>query len=89
MSTSEITKTVTDLQELKRMREDLDAEIAALEDSIKAHMGDTETLTAGPYKVTWKTVTSSRIDTRALKSALPDVAAQYTITSTARRFTVA
>jgi len=89
MTTAEIIKTLTDLQELKRMQEDLETEISALTDAIKAEMGEAELLTAGPYKVTWKPVTTSRIDTAALKKALPDVAAQYTRTTTARRFLVA
>lgn len=88
MSTSEIITTVSELQELVRMSEELNSEIETLRDKIKAVMGDSELLIAGPYKVTWKTVTSSRLDTSALKKALPDVAAQYTKTSTTRRFEV-
>lgn len=88
MSTPEIITTVSELQELVRMSEELNSEIEALRDKIKAVMGDSELLIAGPYKVTWKTVTSSRLDTSALKKALPDVAAQYTRTSTTRRFEV-
>lgn len=88
MSITEITAKVTEYQELKRMLEEIEAEMSALQDEIKAHMGVSELLIAGPYKVTWKTVTSSRLDTTALKKALPDVAAQYTRTSTTRRFEV-
>lgn len=88
MSTAEITAKVTELQELRRMQEELEAEITALTDAIKGIMGEAETLTAGPYKITYKPVTSSRIDTAALKKALPDIAAQYTKTTTTRRFTV-
>lgn len=91
MSASEIaaiTATVTQLQELRRMQEELTAEIEALTDAIKAAMGAQELLLAGPYKVTWKPVTSSRIDTTALKKALPDIAAQYTKTTTTRRFEI-
>lgn len=88
MSTSEIAAKVTEYQELKRMAEELEAEISAIQDEIKTVMGDSELLIAGPYKVTYKTVTSSRLDTTALKKALPDVAAQYTKTSTTRRFEV-
>lgn len=88
MSTPEIITTVSELQELVRMSEELNSEIEALKDKIKTIMGDSELLIAGPYKVTWKTVTSSRLDTSALKKALPDVAAQYTRTSTTRRFEV-
>lgn len=88
MSTSEITAKLTEYQELKRMAEELEAEIAAIQDEIKTVMGDSELLIAGPYKVTYKYITSSRLDTSALKKALPDVAAQYTRTSTTRRFEV-
>ena len=88
MSITEITAKVTEYQELKRMLEEIEAEMTALQDEIKAHMGDSELRMAGPYKVTYKNVTSSRVDTTALKKALPDIAAQYTKTTTTRRFTV-
>ena len=88
MSISEITSLVSDLQELVRMSEELKAEIEDRKDRIKAYMGDDEILIAGPYKVLYKTVSSSRLDTTALKKALPDIAAQYTTTSTTRRFEV-
>ena len=80
---------IRELKEMKLMREELDAEIAAIEDAIKAEMGSSEELTAGPYKVTWKPVTSSRLDTKALRAELPDVAARYMTTTTIRRFCVA
>ena len=79
---------VRELMELKRMKEELEAEITAAEDAIKAAMGSEETLIAGAYKVSWKNFTSSRIDTAALKKALPDVAAAYTKQTTIRRFSV-
>ena len=79
---------VHELMELKRMKEELEAEIAAAEDAIKAVMGDEELLTAGAYKVSWKTFTSSRVDTTALKKALPDVAEQFTKQTKSRRFSI-
>ena len=79
---------IKELMELKRMKEEIEAEIAAAEDAIKAVMGDEELLTAGAYKVSWKTFTSSRVDTTALKKALPEVAAAYTKTTTGRRFSI-
>ena len=69
--------------------EEAQTEAEAIKDTLKAYMGDSEELRAGEYKVTWKTVTSARIDTRALTKALPDVAAAFTRTSTVRRFAVA
>ena len=88
MSTPTLENTIHEILELKRMREELDAAITSLEDSIKAVMGDEEHLTAGAYKVSWKTFTSSRVDTTALRKALPDIAAQYTKQTTARRFSI-
>lgn len=79
---------IRELQELKRMREDLEAEITALEDAIKAGMGEREELTAGAYKVTWKPVTSRRIDTAAMKKALPDVCERFMKETVVRRFCV-
>lgn len=88
MSTPTLENTIHEILELKRMREELDTEIASLEDNIKAVMGDKEHLTAGSYKVSWKTFTSSRVDTTELKKELPNIAAQYTKQTTARRFTI-
>ena len=88
MSSSELLKVVTGLQELKRMQEELQAEIEAAQDSIKEIMGAAEEMTVGAFRITWKNVTTSRLDTTALKKNLPDIAAQYTKTSTTRRFTI-
>ena len=88
MSNPTLESTIHEILDLKRMREELDAEITALEDSIKAAMGEEERLTAGAYNVSWKTFTSSRVDTTALKKELPDIAAHYTKKTTARRFSI-
>ena len=85
----DITTTAHELKELRLMREELDAEITTLEDAIKASMGDQEQITAGPYKITWKAVVSSRLDAKALKSALPEVAERFTLTTMTRRFLIA
>ena len=79
---------IRELQELKRIREELEAEITALEDAIKTGMGEREELTAGAYKVTWKPVASRRIDTAAMKKALPDVCERFMRETIVRRFCV-
>lgn len=56
---------IHELRELRRMADELAAEIDTIQDAIKAEM------------------------TAALKKALPDLAAQFTKTSTVRRFSVA
>lgn len=89
MSINEIEMKVKELRQLQALIDEAEAEADAIRDAIKAQMGDAEELRAGEYKITWKAVTTSRLDTAALKKALPDVAAQFTRTSTTRRFCVA
>ena len=79
---------VKELMELRRMSEELQAEIDALQEAVKEFMGSEETMIAGAFKVNYKSVTSSRLDSSALKRELPDVAARYAKQSTTRRFTV-
>jgi len=88
MSNPNMESQIKELLELKRMREELDVEIAAAEDAIKAIMGDEETLLAGAFKVSWKNFTSSRLDSTALKKAMPEIAAQFTRQTTIRRFSI-
>jgi len=78
-----------ELRQLLALIEEAQTEAEAIRDTIKAHMGDTEEVRVGEYKITWKPVTSSRLDTTALKRAVPDLVAQFTKTSTVRRFCVA
>ena len=89
MGMNEMESKIRELRQLQALIDEATAEAEAIKDAIKAHMGDTEELRAGEYKVTWKAVTSSRLDTTALKKALPDVAERFTKTTTSRRFCVA
>lgn len=89
MSTNEMERKARELRQLQALIEEAQQEAEALKDAIKAAMGDAETITTGEYKITWKSVTSARIDTGALRKALPDVAAAFTKETTVRRFCVA
>lgn len=84
-------KAVQELRELRCMADELAGEIESITDSIKAHMdaAGVDTINGTDWKVTYKAVTSSRLDTNALKKALPDLAQQFTKTTTARRFCIA
>lgn len=85
MDTNEMIAKITTLQELKRLRDELDAEIESAQDEIKVAMGDTETGVFGPYKVTYKPVISNRLDTTAIKKAFPaETLAPYMRASTSR-----
>jgi predicted phage-related endonuclease len=91
MSTIELSGKIKELRELRRMAEELEEEITGLEDTIKARMTaeDTDTLTGTDYKVTWKTVRSTRFDPAAFKSTHAELYQQYSKQTESRRFVVA
>lgn len=89
MSINELEAKARELRQLQALIEEAQAEAEALKDTIKAAMGDKDSIQAGEYRITWKAVTSSRIDTAALRKALPDVAERFTRETTTRRFCVA
>lgn len=89
MSINEMERKARELRQLQALIEEAQQEAETIKDAIKAAMGDAEEIRAGEYRITWKPITTSRIDTAALKKALPDLAAQFTKTSTVRRFSVA
>ena len=79
---------VQELMELRKMAEDLQAEMDAITDEIKAYMGDEETMMAGSWKVTYKETVSRRMDTKALKQVLGDALEDYYKTIVTRPFKV-
>jgi predicted phage-related endonuclease len=90
MTTGELTGKVRELKELKALSDELQAEIAAIEDAIKADMDrqGVDELDAGTFKVTWKVITSRRFDTTAFKATHSELYSQYTKESAYRRFVV-
>lgn len=91
MSINDMDSKIKELRELRRMADELAVEMEGITDSIKRHMDaeGVDTLNGTDWKVTYKAVTSSRLDTTALKKALPNLTAQFTKTTTARRFCIA
>ena len=91
MSMNEIEAKVSELRELRRMANDLAAEIGALEDDLKAYMAanNADELHGPSFKITWKPITSSRLDCKALKTAAPELWERFTKTVTTRRFILA
>ena len=90
MSTNELTAKVAELRELRRMAEEIAAEIATIEDQIKANMTalNTDELHGSTFRITWKPVTSSRLDSKALKAEAPELWNRYSKQTTSRRFLV-
>ena len=86
--TNSIITKVEELMELRKMAEELQAQMAAITDEIKAYMGDEETMMAGSWKVTYKETVSRRMDTKALKQVLGDALEEYYKTIVTRPFKV-
>ena len=82
---------MAELAQYIRIQEEAAAMVESLKDQIKERMtaAGVESLVGSEHKATYKAVTSSRVDTTALKKDLPEIAARYTKTTTARRFTFA
>ena len=89
MCINELEAKARELRQLQALIEEAQTEAEAIKDAIKAAMGDSEAIVAGKYRITWKPVTSTRLDASALRKALPDVAARFTKETTVRRFCVA
>ncbi len=91
MSMNELENKVSELRELRRMADELAGEIAILEDDLKAYMAATgaDELHGPSFKITWKSVTSSRLDSKALKAAAPELCERFSKITTSRRFLVA
>lgn len=90
MSSIEIISKIEALKDWEALAQEAAAEIEALKDLIKKEMDNrgTEELTAGQYIARFTTVISNRLDTTAMKKALPEVYKAYTKASTSRRFTI-
>lgn len=91
MSIDTMNEKVKELRELRRMQDELAAEIEAIQDGLKSHMeaNGMDTLLGFDWRITWKAVTSSRLDSTALKKELPDIAARFMKQNTVRRFVLA
>lgn len=89
MANKELNAIMEQLAQYQRMAEETAGIIDGLKDELKAYMtaNNLETITGDEHKATYKAVESSRIDTKALKNELPDIATRYTTTTTTMRFT--
>lgn len=91
MSKKDLQSKVHELRELRRFIEELTAEADAITDAIKAQMTTegVDTLLGDDYKITWHEVQSSRFDSKAFKTAMPELYDRFTKPSTTRRFVLA
>lgn len=91
MSTNELTAKVRKLKRLQLKAEELNDEIKAVQDELKAIMTaqNLEEMKAGTFKIRFIPVTSNLFDTAAFKKTHLDLYNQYIKQTTSRRFSVA
>lgn len=77
-----------EIAEYTRMAEEIGATLDSLKDTLEKHMEENglDSIAGSEHKASYKAVTSSRIDTTALKRDMPEIAAKYTKTTNTRRF---
>ena len=66
----------------------LETEKKLIEQEMQLHMEDFEVAKIGDRKITWKNSSRNSIDSKKLKAEMPDIAAQFTKTSTSRTFRI-
>ena len=84
----EFEKLCNEYRENKRLIEELEAMNDNIKSDIITLMGGRETVAEGAAKAMLKTVTSSRLDTKALKAERPDIVDAYSTETSYKRFTV-
>ena len=90
MTEKMIENRVKKLQAIEAQRKELEAAAEAIRAELKADMEErgVEELRTQNFILRWKEIVSSRIDSKALKAALPDVYGQFCRVSSSRRFTI-
>ena len=79
------------LQEIEAQQKELETAAEAIRAELKADMEEKglDELKTKKFILRWKEIISNRLDSKALKAALPDVYGQFCKASTSRRFTIA
>lgn len=79
------------LQEIEDEQKALEAQAEAIKAELKADLEEkgVQELKTKNFLLRWKEIVSSRLDSKALKAALPDVYNQFVKQSSSKRFTVA
>lgn len=84
----EADKLIEALEQLNSELKEIEKQKKEYENRLKGMLGEFETGVASNHIVTWKNITSSRVDTKKLKKERPDIYEQYLKKSTSRRFNI-
>ncbi len=79
------------LQEIEAQQKEMETAAEAIRAELKADMEEKglDELKTKNFILRWKEIISNRLDSKALKAALPDVYGQFCKASASRRFTIA
>ena len=75
-------------EELVKLLDKLETEKKLIEQEVKLYLGDAEKAESDSYRISWKSLVSSRLDTKALQEQEPHIYQKYLKQTTSRRFTV-
>lgn len=92
MTDNEMMAAVEELEALAAERKAIEAKEDAIKDRLKASIEAMQTESvelSNGRKIAWKEVFSNRIDTKALKTKLPEIYNQFLSIGVTRRFTIA
>lgn len=91
MTNKQLDNRIKKLQGIEAQVKELEAQADAIRAEIKADMesrGEDEHNT-GSFIIRWKEIITRKLDSKALKAALPDVFESFSKESSSRRFTIA
>lgn len=75
-------------QKLVEVMERMETEKKQIEQEVKMYMGNAEVAENEQYRVSWKSISSNRLDEKRLKEEMPEIYEQYKKLSISRRFSI-
>lgn len=84
----ETADTIQRLIQLKQSIKELEDEKAEKENRLKELLGENETGYVEKWRVDWKSYTSTRLDTKALKNSQPNIYQEFSRETESRRFSI-
>ena len=79
---------ITELKALEAQIKILEAKADAIKEEMKNEMGNDELREVGGFKVHYTITISTRLDSKKLKSELPELYKQYSVEGISRRFSI-
>ena len=79
---------ILELKDIEAQIDALKAKADVIKDEMKAEMGNEEHIVVDGFKVNYTIVISTRLDSKKLKTELPDLWAKYSKEDISRRFSI-